>query len=330
MPRGIFGALLIACGFGRGLAAERPEWAFFVPSTQVQVPGAMPSGPQAVPWRAPGSRRVYTPAQLQDVMNPPDWYPDEHPQMPAIVARGSQSGADTPPLLPCALCHLPNGAGHVESATLAGLSTAYMVQQFAEFRSGDRSILVGNSKTAGFLASLKSRYTEDQILAAAQYFASLKARPWIRVVETSTVAKSVVDPGTLMRTPLSVGGIEPLGDRIVELPASTVGLINRDSHSGYIAYVPRGSVAAGKALVTKAGADGTPSCPSCHGSRLTGVGDVPPIAGRPPSYLVRQLWGFQNGARLGPSARIMESVTAKLNGSQMLAIAAYLASRPPD
>jgi cytochrome c553 len=287
-------------------------------------------GQRAAPWRAPGSRRVYTPAQLQDVLNPPDWYPDEHPQMPAIVAQGSHLGNDSPPLLPCALCHLPNGAGHVESAMIAGLSAAYIVQQFGEFRSGARRIQVGNSNTSGFLTSLKNRYTDDQILTAARYFALLKPRQWIRVVETSAVAKSVVDPVSLMRTALPLGGTEPIGDRIVELPVSTVGLINRDSHSGYIAYVPRGSVAAGRALVTKAAADGTPSCPSCHGLRLTGIGDVPPIAGRPPSYLVRQLWGFQNGTRRGTSASIMQSVTAKLTSSQMLAIAAYLASRPPN
>jgi hypothetical protein len=59
----------------------------------------------------------------------------------------------------------------------------------------------------------------------------------------------------LMRTAVPNRGTEPIGGRMVELPESTVGLINRDSHSGFIAYVPRGSFAAGKALVTKAGAD---------------------------------------------------------------------------
>lgn len=202
------------------------------------------------------------------------------------------------------------------------------MQQFTDFRSGARRISVGNSKTVGFLTSLKKRYTDDQVLAAAKYLASLKPRPWIRVVETTVVANSVVNPETLMRTALPNGGTEPIGERIVELPENTLGFLYRDSHSGFIAYVPRGSVAAGEALVAKE-AYGMPSCTACHGSNLTGIGDVPPIAGRPPSYLVRQLWAFQSSERRGASAAIMQSVTSKLTSAEMLAIAAYVASRPP-
>lgn len=315
---------------GTAFASERPEWAFFVPFTETVTPNVVPPSNSATQWSAPGSGKSYTSSQLQDVLNPPDWYPEEHPPMPEIVAHGQRAGTDHPPLLPCALCHLPNGSGHVESASLAGLSAPYIVQQFADFRAGSRRITVGNSKTIGFLTSLKKRYTDDQVLAAAQYFASLKPRPWIRVVETTVVTKSVISSETLMRTALPSGDTEPIGDRIVELPESTLGLLNRDSHSGFVAYVPRGSVAAGETLVTTTTSDGTPSCASCHGTKLTGVGDVPPIAGRPPSYLVRQLWGFQSGERRGTSAALMQSVASKLTSSEMLMIAAYLASRPPN
>jgi cytochrome c553 len=314
---------------GTAFASERPEWAFFVPSTETARQNAMPPSESATQWSAPGSGKLYTRSQLQDVLSPPDWYPHEHPQMPEIVAHGSRMGMESPPLLPCALCHLPNGAGHVESASLAGLSASYIVQQFADFRSGARRISVGNSNTVGFLTSLKKRYTDDQVRAAAKYFASLKPRPWIRVVETTVVASSVVSPETLMRTALPNGGTEPIGNRIIELPESTLGFLYRDSHSGFIAYVPRGTVAAGEALVMTE-AYGMPSCTACHGSNLTGIGDVPPIAGRPPSYMVRQLWAFQSGERRGTSAAIMQSVTSKLTSAEMLAIAAYLASRPPN
>jgi cytochrome c553 len=327
----VAGAVVLCAGLHAGtvLASERPDWAFFVPFTETANMNAMP-GTDSTQWSAPGSGRSYTRSQLQDVLNPPDWYPEEHPPMPQIVAHGQRTDANNPPILPCALCHLPNGAGHVESASLAGLSASYIVRQFADFRSGSRRIMVGNSKTIGFLTSLKKRYTDDQVLAAAQYFASLKPRSWIRVIETTAVTKSVVSSETLMRTALPNGGVEPIGGRIVELPENTIGLLNRDSHSGFIAYVPIGSVSAGEELVTTATADGTPSCASCHGGRLTGLGDVPPIAGRPPSYLVRQLWGFQSGERRGPSAAMMQSVTSKLTSAEMLAIAAYLASRPPE
>ena len=315
---------------GIAFASERPEWAFFVPLTETATLNTVPSSSSPTQWSAPGSGKSYTSSQLQDVLNPPDWYPKEHPPMPEIVAHGQSTGANQPPILPCALCHLPNGSGHVESASLAGLSASYIVQQFANFRTGSRRIPVGNSTTIEFLTSLKKRYTDDQVLAAAQYFASLKPRPWIRVVETTVVAKSVVSPETLMRTALPNGVREPIGDRIVELPESTVGLLNRDSHSGFIAYVPRGSIATGETLVMTPTSNGTPSCASCHGTKFTGLGDVPPIAGRPPTYLVRQLWGFQSGERRGTSAAIMQSVASKLTSTDMLAIAAYLASRPPN
>jgi len=323
------GAVVCSLYLGTAFAADRPQWAFFVPSAETAELNAMPRSDSPAQWSAPGSGKSYTLTQLQDVLNPPDWYPNEHLPMPGIVAHGSRIETDGPPLLPCALCHLPNGAGHVESASLAGLSASYIVEQFADFRSGARRISVGNSKTIGFLSSLKKRYTDNQVMAAAQYFASLKPRPWIRVVETKVVAKSVVSPETLMRTALHNGGPEPIGDRIVELPESTLGLLYRDSHSGFIAYVPRGAIAAGKALVMTE-ADGMPSCTGCHGANLTGIGDVPSIAGRSPSYMVRQLWGFQSGERRGTSAAAMQSVASKLTSTEMLVIAAYLGSRPPN
>ncbi|HEY2589991.1 MAG TPA: hypothetical protein VGI35_00260, partial [Steroidobacteraceae bacterium] len=185
------------------------------------------------PWVASGSHRSYTPAELQNNLAPPDWYPNEHRTMPAIVARGSPSQGKGPPLLPCALCHLPNGAGHVESASLAGLSAEYIELQFASWREGTRKIGVGDANARAFLTALKSRYSKDQVRAAAQYFASLKPRRWIRVVEAEAVPASAVNSETLMRLPLRGGRMEPLGRRIVELPEDPLALVYRDSHAGF-------------------------------------------------------------------------------------------------
>jgi cytochrome c553 len=320
-------ALLLVCCHGSALAAERPDWAFFVPSAEsAQLPPTS-RGDARHTWHAPGSPRSYSSAEIHDVLSPPDWYPAEHPEMPPVVAHGSTPATGAPPLLPCALCHLPNGAGHAESASLAGLPVDYIVRQFDEQRSGTRRIAVGNAGTAHFLTALKSAYPPDQILDAARYYASLKPRRWIRVIETTTVPRSAVDPATLMRRVIP-GGREPLGQRIVELPENETALLNRDSHSGYVAYVPKGSVAAGKALVM-AGAPGTGiACTTCHGLQLTGFGAMPPLAGRPPNYLVRQLWAFQSGERHGEMAGAMRAVASRLSTDEMLAIAAYLASLP--
>ncbi|HEY2464107.1 MAG TPA: c-type cytochrome [Steroidobacteraceae bacterium] len=292
------------------LAAPRPEWAFFVPTHSVAPHAALPK------------------ALALDVLNPPDWYPAEHPAMPAVVAHGSPPhGAATAPLLPCALCHLPNGAGHVESASLAGLPADYIVRQFAEFRSGERRIAVGNARAQQFLSALKSNYTDEQVQAAAVYFSALAPRPWVQVREAKRVPVSAVDPDSLMRTAIAGEHTELLGRRIIELPVSESGLRKRDAHSGFIAYVPEGSLAEGKILTTS-NAHGA-ACTACHGESLKGLGGIPPLAGRPPSYLVRQLWGYQSGGRHGSMAAPMRMAVAGLRMDEMLAMAAYLASLPP-
>ncbi len=131
-----------------------------------------------------------------------------------------------------------------------------------------------------------------------------------------------------MRTALANQGAELLGSRIVELPESESGLRNRDAHSGFVAYVPEGSLAKGKILVTKANEWGV-ACTACHGKTLNGLGGVPPLAGRPPTYLVRQLWNYQSGERRGSLSAPMQAIASRLRVDEMLAMAAYLASLPP-
>jgi cytochrome c553 len=247
--------------------------------------------------------------------------------VPAALAA-PQSAAPDAPLLPCALCHLPNGAGDVESASLAGLPADYIVRQFAEFRSGERHITVGDARAQQLLSTLKSSYSDAQVRAAALYFSALAPRVWIHVREAKRVPVSIVDPNSLMRTALADQGTELLGSRIVELPESESGLRGRDAHSGFVAYVPVGSRARGKILVTRANEWGV-ACAACHGKTLNGLGGVPPLAGRPPTYLVRQLWNYRSGERRGGMAAPMQAIAARLRVDEMLAIAAYLASLPP-
>jgi cytochrome c553 len=105
-------------------------------------------------------------------------------------------------------------------------------------------------------------------------------------------------------------------------------VVYRDPISGFVAYVPKGSVAKGEALVTTGGGK-TIRCGICHGPTLQGLGDVPAIAGRHPNYIVRQLWNIQNGERAGTSVALMKAVVEKLDNDDMLAIATYVASRAP-
>ena len=113
----------------------------------------------------------------------------------------------------------------------------------------------------------------------------------------------------------------------------------RNPHSGFIAYVPKGSLAKGKDLVITGGArvvgnefirGKTTPCITCHGEDLMGAADIPPIAGRSPSYMVRQMWDMQQGTRNSEPAKLMRLVLVNLTQEDMVAIAAYVSSRVPS
>jgi cytochrome c553 len=263
----------------------------------------------------PGSTKAYTQDQIDDLANPPDWFPDEHAPMPKVVMHGA-GGA----VLGCASCHLASGLGHPESANLAGVSAAYIVRQLADFKNGAR---FGEA-----MPEISRDLSDEDARQASQWFASLPPKPWQTVVETDHVPKTFVNQH-LMRMPLSGGGDEPIGDRIIELPQDPAGAESRDPHSGFVAYAPAGSIAKGKELVTTGGSGKTIACAICHGPSLGGLGEVPMIAGHSPMYLFRQLYYFKDGSRAGTMSALMKGVVAKLSQDDMLAIAAYVGSLPP-
>jgi cytochrome c553 len=124
------------------------------------------------------------------------------------------------------------------------------------------------------------------------------------------------------------GETEPIGGRIIETPENLERTELRDDHSGFVAYVPVGSIKKGEVLVT-GGSSKALRCATCHGSGLRGKGKVPPLAGRSPSYIVRQLYDIQSGARTGVAVHPMKPVVTKLTIDDMAAIAAYTASLNP-
>jgi hypothetical protein len=177
--RGLLCALLIGLAPMLAYAAERPDWAFPV-TDKVQPP--LPADEQ--PHTVPGSDKSYTRKQIDDLFNPPDWYPDLHPPMPQIVAHGEGTTVRA-----CASCHLPTGTGHDESAYIAALPVGYFVHEMVDYKSGAR-------KGSGSMTAIAKAISEEDVHAAADYFASLKPRPWIHVVETDTVPRPMWVPVT--------------------------------------------------------------------------------------------------------------------------------------
>ena len=212
-----------------------------------------------------------------------------------------------------------SGHGHQESADLAGLNAEYIGRTMNDFKNGTR---VDPAR----MNAIAKAMSDEEIKQAADWFAAMKAGGWVKVVETDTVPKSYVSVKGRQRLPLPGGGMEPLGNRIVELPQDVARATSRDPHSGFIAYVPVGSVAKGAALV-KTGGGKSIACAICHGDSLEGLGDVPRIAGLHPAYVARQLYAFQTGANHSVSSALMKKVVANLTADDILAIAAYAAAQ---
>jgi cytochrome c553 len=308
----LFASLVLTAALSASAFAENPEWAYPV------TPKPEPLD-NVVMKTAKGSIKQYTQAQIDDPFNPPDWFPDDHPPMPQVVAHGGERPAGRA----CGLCHLTSGDGHPESASLAGVQAAYIIRQMGAFKNGERT----GGRTPVMVAMAKV-LSDDEVRAGAEYFAALKPNPtYNKVMEIKTVAKSYVGAGG-MRFVAPDGGTEPIGNRIIVLPVDDTEAKLRNPHFGFIDYVPVGSIARGEALAMGKD-DKTIRCAICHGQNLTGLGEVPPITGRTATYTFRQLNDMRSGARTGPWVELMKGVVANLTQSDMIALAAYLESRSP-
>ena len=294
-------------------------WAYGVPEVK---PPAEPEDDGRV-YHLPETDAAFTLKEIRNGTDPVDWYPGDHPTMPNLVAHGRK-----PDVNACAFCHFPNGKGRPENAMLAGLPYAYIVQQLTDFKNGARrSFDPGKANTAR-MAGFAKGLTEEEVSTVAKYFSSMKQTPWEKVVETDSAPKAINVGGYFV----TVEGheSEPIGNRLLEVPADTdKTFLLRDPRSPFVVYVPPGTLKKGEMLVTKGGGDGkTVACAACHGDGLKGNGYFPPLAGRSPSYLGRQLYDFQHYTRNGPGAQLMQPIVAKLTDGDILAIAAYVASLP--
>jgi cytochrome c553 len=286
--------------------------------------GGQPAAPDTTQHKVAGSTLSFTSAQIRDTYGPADWFPGDHPAMPEIVARGNRERQ----ILACALCHYPNGKGRPENASVVGLPYSYFVQTMMDFKNDARKSADTRKANTNRMIAFVKAMTDEEIKATASYFSSMKWTPWVRVVETDTVPRTRIAAGLFLPLEGAQAGKEPIGQRIIEVPENTEQSETlRNPRSGFIAYVPTGSIKKGEALVAT-GAGKTTQCAVCHGANLEGLGPVPGLAGRSPSYTVRQLHDMQTGVRKGPWADLMKPVVAKLTAEDMLNIAAYTASRP--
>lgn len=311
--------LMALAALGVGVAAAAP------PSDPASVDWAFPGGKAQAPaggWDAtrkltlPGSDAVFTDAQLHDLFSVSDWRPGGHPVMPPVVAAGRKPG-----VMACGFCHQPTGAGRPENVALAGLPETYIAEQVNAFARGERTSAVPGYRPSELMIEVAKATTPAEASAAAAYFSALPFKPRHQVKEVAAIAHPVAQDYVLV--PQAGAPEEPIGDRIVETPVSMERFELRDPDADFVAYVPVGSLKHGAEL-----AQGK-ACASCHGDDLRGGDLGPPIAGRSPSYLFRQLLAFRTGARTGAATLPMKALAAPLSNGEMVALAAYVGSLQP-
>jgi len=301
-------ALLIAAS-----ASVAPDWAL-----PVAPPGKPAVWDKIEPRNLRGSSAHFSDAQMHDLHRAVDWWQSEHPPLPESVAVGVGSAGA------CGYCHLPDGAGRPENAALAGLPADYIREQVEAFAGGERAPLDGKWPPSVFMRTTAKAASAEVVREAADYFSRLRFTSHVRVVERARIPGAVAESYVYA---LDRSTSEPLGLRIVEVPDSFEHFEMRDAHLGYTAYVPPGAVSAGAAMARSGGPAGQP-CALCHGTGLKG-GVAPPLAGRSPSYLARQLFGFRAGTRANAAAAPMRIVAERLSDRNIIDLAAYAGSRRP-
>jgi cytochrome c553 len=327
---------------------QQPLWAYGVDRAPQPGEKAAPQAPpnrelrpkqdpeeQTRPRTVEGSKASYSLVDVRDGQNVIDWFPEDHPPMPEVIKHGPARLKETK--RGCGSCHLPTGLGRPENAPVAGLPVAYFVRQIQDFRAGLRRTADPRKPNTNTMIDLAKAMTDEEVQIAAEYFAAVPWIPWTRVVESDRVPRTRILGNLFL--PLAEEKTEPIAGRIVEMPENEEQTeLLRSPRTGFVAYVPPGSLKRGKELVTTGGmriVNGqivqgkTVACGTCHGQDLMGVADVPPIAGRSPSYLTRQIWDIQQGTRNGSSAQLMKLVVASLTQDDLVDIAAYVSSLKP-
>ena len=217
-------------------AAEPPAWAYAVNPPDLKAPADDGSL-----RRVPDSDVTFTLTDVRNGFLSPDWHPKDHPALPEVVARGRK-----PDVMACGYCHRAEGTGGPENTSLAGLPAPYIIQQMWEFKTGARGSAVAGRAPITNMVNAAKAATSEEVQAATAYFASLKPKQIIRVVETNTVPKHRVLGWHMM--PIAGAEKEPIGARILESPEDLDRFVSRDSRVTFVAYVPEGSIKKGREL----------------------------------------------------------------------------------
>lgn len=323
---------------------EFPLWAYGVQAPpqpgDVAIPQALPGvhfredltrEEQLEPRTVPGSSVYYSLVDLGDGQHAPDFFPETHGPVPTAITRGPAGlGEKT---IACGLCHRIHGGGRPENAPVYGLSVAYFLRQIEDFRVGRRHSADPRKPNVPTMIKVAQGISDEEARQVAEFWAAQDGGPVLKVIESDRAPPVRLRGNLFVKT--SDDLTEPLVDRIVEVPEQIPQKIMLDDpRHVHVAYVPLGAIDRGRQLAQTGhrGGPDTPAitlvCTACHGIGLRGQGDVPPLAGRSPSYLARQLHAFRTGDRSGSMAAQMVPVVARLDARDLVDLTAFAASLP--
>src|SRR5439155_10117092 len=189
------------------------------PSGQAPAPGggrgrggAPPPPPDPMQYTVPGSEVKMTRAQIANGFNVGDWFPNDHAKMPYVVQYGK-----APDVRACGLCHLINGKGRPENASVSGLPVAYFLQQLQDFRNDLRKTSDPRKANTGVMTTIAKGMSDEEMKVAAEYYGKIPWNTqWIKVVEAATVTKTRSADGMWMS--FAKKEMNPIGKSIIEMP----------------------------------------------------------------------------------------------------------------
>ena len=319
----ILGAAIVAQqqpapGPAAPIPAGLPDWAYTPPppAGSPAPPSALPADDNAV-VSIPGTTKTFTRGQLRAQKETMDWHPeDRRGTMPEIARFGKQG------VRQCTLCHLPDGSGRPENAPISAYHPTYFLQQMQDYRDGLRRSADPRKANTNLMIGFAKATTREEDLAAAQYFGQQPDPRRIKVIESRTAPRVRLQGGMHMAVPANEGGgMVPIpAGEIVEIPDDNLRAEARDTRMAWTAYVLPGTLNRGRQIAAKY------QCATCHGANFEGIGPVPALAGRSPSYTMRQLFDMKTGARRGPWAELMKPAVTSMSVQDMAAVSAFAAS----
>ena len=245
----------------------------------------------------------YSLVDIRDGHNVIDWFPGDHPApMPDIIAHGPKRLGDT--ARGCGSCHLPNGKGRPENAQPGGLPYTLHhspARRFPSRFSAKRRLAQAEHVHDGESRDVDERRGDSRrrrLLLRREMEYALGARRRDRPRAKNTHCREPLHRGgeRADRTNRWTDHRSPCGRRAGRaLSQSSFGMgrlrSGREHREGKTLVTTGGTMMVGRETIPGK----TTACAGCHGPDLMGTADVPPIAGRSPSYLARQLYDFSRG-----------------------------------